>query len=111
MGSPIPTSHRKPEVRTGDQPQRVWLEPHEAAFVLQKSVSEILRMLRSGQLRDVRCARRRGIDAEQLARLLAGRWLALQALEAVRAGRLRLQKPADIDARPVTLMESWDRLW
>jgi hypothetical protein len=79
--------------------------------VLQKSVSEVLRMLGSGQLRDVRCARRRGIDAGHLARVLPERWLALQALEAVATGRLRVHKLADIDAQPVTLMESWDCLW
>jgi hypothetical protein len=68
-------------------------------------------MRRTGDLRDVRCARRRGIDSEQLKEMVGGRWLALQALEAITTGRLRLQKPPDIDARVPTLMESWDCLW
>jgi hypothetical protein len=78
--------------------------------VLEKPLGEVLRMLRMGVLRDVRCARRRGIDAEQLAGTLGGRWLALQALEAITTGRLRVRKPDD-DVLAVTLMESWDRLW
>jgi hypothetical protein len=90
---------------------RSWVEPHEAALVLERSVHDVLGMRRTGVLRDVRCARRWGIDAEQLAGLVSGRWLALEALEAITNGRLRVRKPADVDAPMPTLMESWDSLW
>jgi hypothetical protein len=90
---------------------RSWVEPHEAALVLERSVRDVLGMRRTRVLRDVRCARRRGIDAEQLAELVSGRWLALQTLEAITNGRLRVRKPADVDAPMPTLMESWDSLW
>ena len=80
-------------VFAGDSARRSWVEPHEAALVLETPVREVLRMRRTGDLRDVRCARRRGIDSEQLKEMVGGRWLALQALEAITTGRLRLQKP------------------
>jgi len=79
--------------------------------VLEKPVREVLRLRRAGVLRDVRGARRCGIDAGQLTGMLGGRWLALQAVDAILTGQFRVRRPTDIDARMPTLMESWDRLW
>jgi hypothetical protein len=110
VGSLTRSSRRPSANPAGDDVWRAWLEPHEAAFVLEKPLCEVLRMLRTDALRDVRCACRRGIDTEQLTQLVAGRWLAMQALEAIATGRLRVRRPDD-DALAVTLMESWDRLW
>lgn len=90
---------------------RSWLELHEVAFVLGMSAREADKMLRRGGFRDVRAARRRGVAAAQVAELTESRWLALETLDAIVAGRLRVRKPADIDAQPPTLMESWDALW
>lgn len=66
-------------------------------------------MLRRGELADVRRGRLRGIDARQIAELVAQCPLASAVLEAIAAGRLRV-RPLPADRRPPSLMESWDAI-
>jgi hypothetical protein len=77
---------------------------------MQAPLRVVREMLKRGELTDVAPGRRRGIDTEELARLVADRPLALAALDAIAAGRLRVRRP-ESNAQPVSLMESWDALW
>lgn len=90
--------------------ERGCLRPYEAGFVLQVPLRVVRDMLARGELTDVASGRRRGIAVEELARLVANRPLAIAALEAIAAGRLRVRRP-ESDAQPLSLMESWNSLW
>jgi hypothetical protein len=86
------------------------LLPHEAAFVMQVPLRTVLRMMRRGELVDIGVDRCRRVDPAEIACMVDGRPLALEALNATLAGRLLVPRLA-LDTQPQTLIESWDELW
>jgi hypothetical protein len=86
------------------------LEPYEVAHILEIPTRVVRNMLRRGELRDVGPDRRRRIDPQQLVERLSDRPLALAALEAIVAGRLRVPR-LGLDAQPASLIESCECLW
>lgn len=86
---------------------RDWLWPHEVAVVLQRPVAEVRKMVRRGVLTDVRPGRLCGISEHEVRELLVDQPLAVGVLEAIVAGRLRVER-LDATARPPSLIESWD---
>jgi hypothetical protein len=105
------TTHQEaaPRERTIGMGPRL-LEPYEVAYILEVPIRAVRNMLRRGELRDVGVDRRRRIDPQQLADLLSDRPLALAALDAIAAGRLRVAR-LGLDVQPASLIESWEGLW
>jgi len=67
---------------------RLALEQHEAAYVLRTSENDVRNRLRRGALRGTRTGRRLCVDADDVARQLAGDELALLVLRRLMEGRL-----------------------
>jgi hypothetical protein len=86
------------------------MSAHEAALVLQMPLRSVRDMQRRGELVDVRPGRQRGVDVAQLAKLTVGRPLAQAVLEAIVTGRLRAPR-LELDAKPLTLIETLDGVW
>src|SRR5665213_2111107 len=51
---PVASAQLRSKARPPDNSRRAWLEPHEAAFILEKSVSDVRRKIKSGELHDTR---------------------------------------------------------
>lgn len=98
-----------PRKFVGDGEKRL-LAPHEVAYILEVPTRTVRNMLRRGELRDAGPDRRRRIDPQHLAERLSNRPLAIVALDAIVAGRLRVPR-LGLDTQPLSLIERWEDLW
>lgn len=106
---PAPTLPRPPD--------RTTLSPADAAFVLQRPLRTILKMVRTGELTDVSCDARRRIDVGEVADLVAHRiasgelsGLAMEALSAVTDSALPVPHLVPW-ARPPALIDVLETRW
>lgn len=74
---------------------RLALEQHEAAYVLRISENDVRNRLRRGELTSTRTGRRTCVDADDVARKIAGDDLALLILRRVMEGRLTVPRNSD----------------
>lgn len=87
--------------------KRTTLRQHEAAHVMQLSVSETRTLLRrktSPCLRSIYSGRRRDVDPQQhLAEQVRSNAIALEVLRAILRGDLHVRRPVSEDATPIAL--------
>jgi hypothetical protein len=97
--------------RDGDRgAPRLALAQHEAAYVLRISENEVRNRLRRGALRGTRSGRQLCVDADELARQIAGDELALLVLRRVMAGRLEVPRNWDPSVPAPDLLASLNQL-